>query len=1059
MSVITPEQWSHQRIQTTRWLPKLRYRVTFLLVLIYVLMCIPFNLYIQSTVEKNIIDSEQSHLEHIAQLYRNNPLIDRHSLVNEGHSLWEVIGQTFDSLANVSLLDNEGAPLICFYRTPSPLNHFPSSPLKPSSHCKRIHPPAPNPEGFFTEYVGDTKVLWHFIESPSLPSSWLRLEITHTTAPLTTSLFRLYVYEVLLGIILAGSIYTITLHLENHLESLTQSIKLFDYSGFKESTDHEPQWLPWVLFDLERVISGLMNRVKKEIQRLEQSESEISHLLNHIPGAIIQHNEQQQILFLSPSWSSIIGNTAFNQLKKKTFADLIHPDDVDAYQTHIKHAFHHPKLTFFCKIRLRDAQPEVVLALSSVTHTQINNTLTLVTHAIDCSHDYKTIRHLQQENNHYRLWLDQLPLPLYVKNVAGQYLFFNAAWEKLTQIPQTQWIGKTAWDVFEPAYAQTLWDHERETFEHEGITIYETDVRSQSGHTQRALIYRTPMIENDQSSGIIGLIISLDKQTHYTLLQTRLEQAEQHDRQHTKMLAHLSSQVRTHMHSLLGLVDLMSAWLKTLALPHSHEYLSLIQTLAHGILNTTTDVNDILSFEQRTALAHPSMFNVEAILIECARHFSPQAESKHLELIVNADTLLPTEVEGDVNLLRRALDVLVHNAIKFTPHGQVELSVSLLQFEGDHAHLRFTVADTGIGIAEDQHSMIFEPFTQGDAMLSRQHHGGAGLGLAVFSRLMHHIGAHYTITSHQGQGTNISFDLILPYSQQPLLPILSEPHLKTVLIVEHHARTAQVITQHLTKWATQVLTARSAQQAFKVLDTNDPSHVQIDAILIDGRLSDEDRSAPYRILEAAKKIDIQHRIIMLPVHAPFHEHERYKQAHASTVLLKPIHSKELLKALTTATASSNASDTTFNTELIEHNAHIQSSKNINILLATHDPINKKLVEGWLEQFHHRCVTVTTTEELMSYYNVERFTAVLIDLDMTRPSGTELLRIVNFQNQVINHNTPIIAMLSGKEGEQHLIPNDTPVWALVNKPIQQNTLTAMLKSLISPITIAADKNLA
>jgi len=1052
--LMIPTHTHYLRHSITRWLPRLHHRALFTTLVVYSLICLSLNHVVKTTFEDNAILAEREHIEKIARFYHSNPLMDRYGLMAEGHSLWEAMGQTFPALTSIMLLDTEGIPLSCFQRN---LNPAPTV-FRTSTSCSRLQPPAASIERTW-EYHLDRDIFWQMINTPSTSPAWLRIETLHTHNIVATPFLKtLLSAEIVLGLLLLILISITTRHLEHHLNTLTQRLRLFDYSGFKDTSRTTLTSLPWSLSDLEWALHGVLDRVKKEIIRLQQSEASLDGLLNHLPGAIIQHDTEGHCLFLSSSWATLIGEAPSPHLVQRPFEQFIHPDHLNTYKSHVQTLLSGEHTQTTVQITLSGTQPSQPLELHLVKHINAAGITTILGYAYDCSTTLAREQALIHENKQLHQWLEHLPLPMYIKNHLGQYLFFNLAWERLTQVSRVQWIGKTAWDVFEPTFAQTLWDRERETLDQKTTTAHETDVRNQLGQTQRALVYRAPILENDQPIGMIGLIASLDKHVHHTDLQTRLDRAEQQDRQHTQMLAHLSDKIRTHLHSLLGLVDLMNAWLKTLALPHNNEYLGLIHTLAHSILNTTTDVNDILSFEQRTALPQPALFNLEAVLIECARHFSPQAESKHLELIVNIDPSLPDQVEADVHLLRRALDPLIHNAIKFTPSGSVELSATLLRIEYDQVCIRFSVSDTGIGIHEDQHQHIFEPFAQGDAALSRQHQGGSGLGLSVFSRLMHHIGASYHISSQPGHGTTLYFDWALPYTQ-PLPP--NDIHAlfqRTLLIVEDHARTSQVIAQLATSWSMNILAARTVHQALTILNDSDPSNTIIDAILIDGRLSDDDRSAPYKILEAAHARGIHHRLMMLPVNAPFREHERYRQAHATTILLKPLHRQELLNALLESPTS--LMDMSHNEAVPPSSPHatttLSAHHHSRMLLATHDPINRKLAEGWLEQLGHRCITVSTAEELMSYFTSERFGAIFIDLDMPRSSGNELLHLVSIQNRILDHHTPIIVMFSGKYGE-YLIPSDTPVWGHIQKPIQQNILSAMLNSLQSFVTGSSQGN--
>src|SRR3989442_8819057 len=118
-----------------------------------------------------------------------------------------------------------------------------------------------------------------------------------------------------------------------------------------------------------------------------------------------------------------------------------------------------------------------------------------------------------------------------------------------------------------------------------------------------------------------------------------------------------------------------------------------------------------------------------------------RAREKHLELTVDVPPDVPQMVRGDPTRVRQVLMNLIGNAIKFTEQGEVDVSASVIQRDGDGAAVQFRVRDTGIGIPEEQLGTIFKEFTQADASMTRRY-GGTGLGLAVSRRLGGRAGGH-----------------------------------------------------------------------------------------------------------------------------------------------------------------------------------------------------------------------------------------------------------------------------------------------------------------------------
>jgi CheY-like chemotaxis protein len=145
-------------------------------------------------------------------------------------------------------------------------------------------------------------------------------------------------------------------------------------------------------------------------------------------------------------------------------------------------------------------------------------------------------------------------------------------------------------------------------------------------------------------------------------------------------------------------------------------------------------------------------FSVTTVLDDVIGLLSSSANAKGVELSSTVDTSVPRVAGGDPGRIRQVLTNLIGNAIKFTADGEVTVRVADLDRVGNQSLLRFEVADTGCGIAEEKLGPIFEPFTQGDASTSRRH-GGTGLGLAITAQLVALMGGHCGVTSTVGKGS------------------------------------------------------------------------------------------------------------------------------------------------------------------------------------------------------------------------------------------------------------------------------------------------------------------
>jgi signal transduction histidine kinase len=140
--------------------------------------------------------------------------------------------------------------------------------------------------------------------------------------------------------------------------------------------------------------------------------------------------------------------------------------------------------------------------------------------------------------------------------------------------------------------------------------------------------------------------------------------------------------------------------------------------------------------------------------------FSESAKAKGLQLNLFCDLESKAQLIGDFFNLSLVINNLIGNAIKFTEHGSVDLSIQKLKLENSTLTLHFAVQDSGIGISQEAQQQILEPFAQADGSISRRF-GGTGLGLTIGNRILELMGSKLNIQSIEGQGSTFSFDLIL----------------------------------------------------------------------------------------------------------------------------------------------------------------------------------------------------------------------------------------------------------------------------------------------------------
>ncbi|MGJ5817439.1 ATP-binding protein [Paludibaculum fermentans] len=231
-----------------------------------------------------------------------------------------------------------------------------------------------------------------------------------------------------------------------------------------------------------------------------------------------------------------------------------------------------------------------------------------------------------------------------------------------------------------------------------------------------------------------------------------LTKAEEASRAKSEFLANLSHEIRTPIHGIQGMHDLL---LDTSLTKSQQEELVIAQDATRHLLALLDDVLDISRIEAGQLTLESEPFDPGRVVRGAVRTFAPKARQQGLEFGCQLNDL-PDRVAGDAIRLRQVLFNLLSNAIKFTNSGRIDVRAWRVQESGGGTRLGFEVRDTGIGIPREKQAIIFESFRQVDGTISRRF-GGTGLGLSIAQRLVHEMGGILKVQSAPGRGAAFEF--------------------------------------------------------------------------------------------------------------------------------------------------------------------------------------------------------------------------------------------------------------------------------------------------------------
>ncbi|HKR55650.1 MAG TPA: ATP-binding protein, partial [Gemmatimonadales bacterium] len=370
------------------------------------------------------------------------------------------------------------------------------------------------------------------------------------------------------------------------------------------------------------------------------------------------------------------------------------------------------------------------------------------------------------------------------------------------------------------------------------------------------------------------------------------ELAERAARTRSMFLANMSHEIRTPMNAVLGLTELLLDEDVPAGQRHS---LELIRSSGESLLSIINDVLDFSKIEAGRLDVEAVAFDLHHLVRNVVEALAVHAREKGVELAADVDPGTPAWVTGDPGRLRQVLTNLIGNAVKFTEKGAVTVRVAPDSARGGKAAIGFAVRDTGIGIAAEKLTQIFQEFTQADGSTSRRF-GGTGLGLTIAQRLVGLMGGQIAVTSEVGKGSEFTFSLPLPAATAQEAPGQTLPgpkaarHLR-VLLAEDNLVNQQVAATMLRRRGHEVDVVGDGRAAVAAVE-----RAPYDVVLMDVQMPEMDgyeATAAIRRLPCGGTLPI----IALTAHALTGERERCLEHGMDGYLAKPVKAQELFHAV------------------------------------------------------------------------------------------------------------------------------------------------------------------
>jgi len=539
----------------------------------------------------------------------------------------------------------------------------------------------------------------------------------------------------------------------------------------------------------------------------------------------------------------------------------------------------------------------------------------------------------------------------------------------------------------------------------------------------------------------IGLLIGMTAVSLYVLSLVRrmfdaIARAEAANLAKRRFISMVSHELRTPLNAIIGMADL----LRDTQL--SREQADMLQTLrgsSRVMLGLIEDVLDFSKIEAGKVVLERTDFDLHALVNSTCRIVAAQAAAKGVDFVVSLMPEVPPAVRGDPHHLRQVLINLAGNAVKFTDSGSVTVHLSVQAENDASVRLKFSIRDTGVGIAPEAQSKIFESFTQADQSTTRRF-GGSGLGTTIAKQLVQLMGGRIGLESAIGLGSTFWFEIDLEKQPEQAEAASGDLAGARVLLVGFPPRERAALEETLGGWGAAPSAVASVEEGVgrmvAEISLAKPYH---SALLY---ASGEDLKLAQRFRRAAPN-PAPPMVLAVPRDADVRRFELLSSGFAS-VLELPFDKRRLFNVLHSVAAGEEVHEGVVRLQDYARRGAAAAAK-LRVLVADDNPTNREVVGKILERSGHAVTLVNDGEQTLDAIERDAHDVVILDRNMPGMGGMQALQALRLMGRG-RERVPVIMLSADATPEAKKEALEAGADAFLAKPVEAMRLLDQIQHL-------------